>query len=72
MDEELLHVLSTTDSVDSYEYAQQIGKDHQLVVGAVKRLESLGDVSLPVRTVAKRLVFRSLSFTGSAVGATSV
>ena len=46
MDGELLHVLSSTDNVDSYEYARKIGKDHQLVVGAVKRLESLGDVSL--------------------------
>ena len=57
MDEELLHVLLSADSVDSYEYARKIGKDHQLVVGAVKRLESLGDVSLFECKVALRSLF---------------
>ena len=33
-------------SLDSYEFSREIGTDHQQVVGAIKSLQSAGDVSL--------------------------
>ena len=41
----ILKVLEERGSVDTYDLSLEIGKDHQLVVGAVKSLQSLGDVS---------------------------
>lgn len=42
----LLKLLEKVDGgVDSVEVASSIGVDHQLIVGAVKSLQSLGDVS---------------------------
>lgn len=35
------------DGVDSVEVSDSLGVDHQLVVGAVKSLQALGDVSSP-------------------------
>ena len=43
--EQLLKFLSDRDSLDSYQYARDTGCEHQAVVGAIKSLESLGDVS---------------------------
>ena len=42
--EDLLKFLSDRGSLDSYGYAQETGSEHQAVVGAIKSLESLGDV----------------------------
>ena len=44
--EDLLKFLADRGSLDSYSYAQKTGSEHQAVVGAIKSLESLGDVSL--------------------------
>ena len=44
----LLRTLSEKESVDSYELSVEIGKDHQLIVGAIKSLQSMGDVRLIV------------------------
>ena len=41
----LLKLLAERGSLDSYEYSKETGCDHQAVVGAIKSLESLGDVS---------------------------
>jgi len=41
VDEIILEQLNTTGSVDTYELSLQQNTDHQLVVGAVKRLQSL-------------------------------
>ena len=40
----LLQLLDDRGSIDSYEVAKELDKDHQLVVGAVKSLQSLGNV----------------------------
>uniref|UniRef100_A0A1X7T1L3 PheRS DNA binding domain-containing protein n=1 Tax=Amphimedon queenslandica TaxID=400682 RepID=A0A1X7T1L3_AMPQE len=40
----LLEALAEKGRVDSYEYASSVGRNHQDVVGAVKSLESFGDV----------------------------
>lgn len=41
----LLKLLAERGSLDSYQYSQESGCEHQAVVGAIKSLESLGDVS---------------------------
>ena len=43
--EGLLRILASRGSFDSYELSQELGKDHQQVVGAIKSLQSLGEVS---------------------------
>ncbi len=40
----LLQLLEDRGSIDSYDVAKELDKDHQLVVGAVKSLQSLGNV----------------------------
>ena len=40
----ILRTLGERGSVDSYQLSQEIGKDHQLLVGAIKSLQSVGDV----------------------------
>ena len=40
----LLRTLGEKESVDSYKLSVEIGKDHQLIVGAIKSLQSMGDV----------------------------
>ena len=42
--EEILQILATRSELDSYQYACETGRDHQVVIGGVKSLESLGDV----------------------------
>lgn len=44
--EELLkRVEKVDDGLDSLDFASSIGVDHQVIVGAVKSLQALGDVS---------------------------
>lgn len=45
LSEFILKTLEVQGRLDSYELAQKIGKDHQLIVGAIKSLHSLGNVS---------------------------
>lgn len=42
----ILRNLSEKESVDSYQLSVEIGKDHQLLVGAIKSLQSVGDVRM--------------------------
>ena len=42
----ILKILEQRGSVDTYELSKEIRNDHQLLVGAVKSLQSLGDVSI--------------------------
>lgn len=44
--ERLLKLLAERGSFDSYILSQELGKDHQQVVGAIKSLHSLGEVSV--------------------------
>ena len=41
----LLRLLADRDGLDSYELSQELGKDHQLLIGAIKSLHTLPDVS---------------------------
>ena len=52
----LLKILSQRDSIDSYELAKELGKDHQTIVGAINSLRSLGNVR-----VSKFLFFLCVS-----------
>lgn len=52
--ETLLRLIEKADDgVDSLEVANSLGLDHQLIVGAVKSLQAVGDVSLPGCSVAE-------------------
>jgi phenylalanyl-tRNA synthetase alpha chain len=44
LSEQILKDLADKESINSYQYACTIGKNHQEVVGAIKSLESLGNV----------------------------
>ena len=41
----LLRLLACRDSFDSYKLSQELRVDHQQVVGAIKSVQSVGDVS---------------------------
>ena len=41
----ILKTLESQGRLNSYELAQKFAKDHQLIVGAIKSLQSLGNVS---------------------------
>lgn len=43
----LRRIEKVDDGVDSLEVANSLGVDHQVIVGAVKSLQSVGDVSFP-------------------------
>ena len=45
LDQLILQLIDQNGSVETYSLSQQQKQDHQLFVGAVKRLQSLGDVS---------------------------
>ena len=45
LSEQILKTLAEGKKFNTYEYASELGVDHQLVVGAVKRLTSLEDVN---------------------------
>mgnify|MGYP007133251036 FL=1 len=42
----VLLYLSKNESIDSFELAKLLNEDHQKVVGAIKSIQSVGDVSL--------------------------
>lgn len=42
--EQLLKLLAERGSFDSYDLSQELVKDHQVVVGTIKSLHSLGEV----------------------------
>lgn len=46
--EEILKDIEARGSLDTYEYAASVGKDHQAVVGVIKSIQAIGDVSFPV------------------------
>lgn len=45
--EQLLKLLAERGSLDSYDLSQELSKDHQVIVGTIKSLHSLGEVSKP-------------------------
>lgn len=51
--EGLLRILASRGSFDSYDLSQELTKDHQQVVGAIKSLQSLGEVSIDPYLLAR-------------------
>ena len=47
LDRTILSLLAQKDSINTSDLAVQLGVDHQLIIGAVKSLHSLGDVRHP-------------------------
>lgn len=44
--EKLLKILADRGSFDSYELSKDLGKDHQVLVGAIKSIQSVGEVKI--------------------------
>lgn len=42
----ILKKIDTDGNVDTYNLSKELNQDHQIFVGAVKRLEALGDVCM--------------------------
>ena len=42
--QEILTVLANKETLESYQFAQATGRNHQSVVGAIKSLQSIGNV----------------------------
>lgn len=49
----LLKLLASRGSLDSYHLSQELEKDHQQVVGVIKSLQSIGEVSFLLRSSCK-------------------
>ena len=45
--ETILQLIAERDQIDTLDVAKELNVDHQKIVGAVKSLQSLGDVSTP-------------------------
>ena len=45
MDKLVLEALEERGSLETFEFAKELGKDHQAIVGSVKSIHALGDVS---------------------------
>ena len=45
MDKVVLEALEERGSIETFEFAKELGKDHQSIVGSVKSVHALGDVS---------------------------
>lgn len=45
MDRLVLEAVEERGSIETFEFAKELGKDHQSIVGSVKSIHALGDVS---------------------------
>lgn len=45
LDQIILEKVNAVGCIDTFELSRELEREHQLFVGAVKRLQSLGDVS---------------------------
>ena len=46
LDKIILQAIEERGSIETFEFAKEVGKDHQSVVGSVKSIHALGDVSM--------------------------
>lgn len=46
----ILQILALKGQLDSYTFSKETDRDHQSVVGAIKSLQSVGNVSMSVAT----------------------
>lgn len=45
LDRLVLEAVEERGSIETFEFAKEVGKDHQSIVGSVKSIHALGDVS---------------------------
>lgn len=45
LDRLVLEAVEERGSIETFEFAKELGKDHQSIVGSVKSIHALGDVS---------------------------
>ena len=57
--DEVLKTIEAKGSLDTYEYANATGKEHQSVVGVIKSIQALGDVSLNTASYIINVKFHS-------------
>lgn len=60
--EQLLKLLAERGSFDSYDLSQELVKDHQVIVGTIKSLHSLGEVSKFICCASYLSVLKTLDF----------
>lgn len=46
LDRLVLEAVEERGSIETFEFAKECGKDHQSIVGSIKSIHALGDVSL--------------------------
>ena len=51
--EQILRILEEKGRLDSYEFSQETSREHQSVVGAIKSLQSVGNVSAYTEQVSE-------------------
>ena len=51
--EQILQILEQKGRLDSYKFSQETNRDHQSVVGAIKSLQSVGNVSESTELVSE-------------------
>ena len=56
----ILQILDEKGKLDSYEFSKETDRDHQSVVGAIKSLQSQGNVSIILHTAPDRSVWTSV------------
>ena len=55
--EAILKVVNDREKLDTWEYSLETNTEHQTIVGAIKSLESLGDVSVCVISTVPQRVY---------------
>ena len=56
LDKVVLEALEERGSIETFEFSKELGKDHQSVVGSVKSIHALGDVSENFHALSSRPV----------------
>lgn len=57
MDKLVLEALEERGSLETFEFAKELGKDHQAIVGSVKSIHALGDVSEHVQCTFPSVIY---------------
>ena len=61
LDRLVLGAVEERGSIETFEFAKECGKDHQSIVGSIKSIHALGDVSLEF--FSEQIACRCRSFT---------
>lgn len=62
LDKVVLEALEERGSIETFEFSKELGKDHQSVVGSVKSIHALGDVSKISMFLARAGLLKTRNF----------